>query len=195
MTTRNQVIGATLLVVLALTASKLRWDAELAERARAVRESRPAPTAHGVQPIPTATSTPLLQSGGEETIVARVFDGDSVQLGSGHGLRYIGIDAPETQHDRRTAECFADEAAARNRELVEGSTVRLERDVSNTDRYGRLLRHVYVGDTFVNETLVREGYARARAYPPDTKYQAVLRAAEVEARAARRGLWGMACSQ
>lgn len=193
MTTRNQVIGAILLVVLALTASKLRWDAELAERARAVRDSRPAPTAQGVQPVPPATSDPLLQSGDEGAIVARVFDGDSVQLDTGHGLRYIGIDAPEAQHDRRTAKCFADEATARNRELVEGNTVRLEQDVSNTDRYGRLLRYVYVGDTFVNETLVREGYARARAYPPDTEYQAVLRAAETEARAARRGLWGTAC--
>lgn len=193
MTARTRTFGIILLAVFAFTVSKLRWDAERAERARAVRESRPAPTVQDVRPLPVATSTPPRQSAGEEAIVARVFDGDSVQLGSGHGLRYIGIDAPEVRHDRRTAACFADEATARNRALVEGSAVRLEQDVSNTDRYGRLLRHVYVGDTFVNETLVREGYARARAYPPDTRYQAAFRAAESEARAARRGLWGTAC--
>jgi len=54
--------------------------------------------------------------------------------------------------------------------LVEGKKVRLERDVSETDKYSRLLRYVWVDDILVEAGLVRQGLARAKAYPPDTKY-------------------------
>ncbi|NIM05287.1 MAG: hypothetical protein GTN65_06650, partial [Armatimonadetes bacterium] len=63
------------------------------------------------------------------------------------------------------------EAWQANRELVEGKEVRLERDVSETDRYGRLLRYVYVDDVLVNAELVKKGLAEVRSYPPDTRYQ------------------------
>ena len=58
-----------------------------------------------------------------------------------------------------------------------------------TDPYGRLLRYVWVGDLLVNAELVRLGYARAVAYPPDTKNQAQFAALQAEAQATRRGLW------
>jgi micrococcal nuclease len=62
--------------------------------------------------------------------------------------------------------------------------------VSETDRYGRLLRYVFLADgTFVNGELVRQGYAQAITYAPDVKYQELLRALEREARDAERGLW------
>ena len=67
--------------------------------------------------------------------------------------------------------------------------VRLERDSSEEDRYGRWLRYVWVGDTFVNAELVRRGYARARVYPPDVEYQDILGQLEEEARSARKGIW------
>ena len=86
-------------------------------------------------------------------------------------------------------EAYGLEAWQANRELVEGKKVRLERDVSETDKYGRLLRYVYVDDVFVNAELVRRGLAEARAYPPDTKYQDYLEKLEQEARAAGRGMW------
>jgi len=100
--------------------------------------------------------------------VIEVIDGDTIVIEGGERVRYIGIDAPEMGPP---PEPFAVEAWQTNRELVEGKAVRLERDVSATDRYGRLLCYVYVDATFVNAELVRQGLARARAYHPDTKYQ------------------------
>ncbi len=101
-------------------------------------------------------------------------------------MRYIGIDTPEIYPE---VEGFGMEAWQANRRLVEGKEVRLERDASETDKYGRLLRYVYVDDTFVNAELVRQGLAWAKAYPPDTKYQDYLEKMEAEAREAGRGIW------
>jgi micrococcal nuclease len=77
-----------------------------------------------------------------------------------------------------------------NTALVAQQRVILEKDVSETDQYGRLLRYVYVGDRMVNAELVRLGYARAPSYPPDIRHQEYLRQLEAEARRAGRGLWG-----
>jgi micrococcal nuclease len=86
-------------------------------------------------------------------------------------------------------EAFGIEARQANRSLVEGKEVRLEMDVSETDKYGRLLRYVYVDEVLVNAELVKQGLARARAYPPDTKYQDYLAEMEEDARDAGRGMW------
>jgi len=77
--------------------------------------------------------------------------------------------------------------------LVLNKKVRLVKDVSDTDRYGRLLRYVYVDDTFVNDYLVKEGYAKASTYAPDVKFSGQFAASEREARENKRGLWGSAC--
>ncbi len=125
--------------------------------------------------------------------VTKVIDGDTIHLESGETLRYIGIDTPEKSGGK---ECFADESTNKNKELVLGKEVRLEKDVSETDRYRRLLRYVWVdsgsgqGEIFVNEFLVREGYATAITYPPDVKYSQLFREAEKEARENNKGLWG-----
>jgi len=117
--------------------------------------------------------------------VARVVDGDTVEIKGGEKIRYIGIDAPEISSDA----CFAKEATEKNKELVEGRLVRLEMDLSETDKYGRLLRYVYVEEIFVNDFLVREGYANVYTIPPDLKYQEEFKDAEKEARENNRGLW------
>jgi len=125
--------------------------------------------------------------------VVRVIDGDTIEVeidGREYRLRYIGIDAPETVKDNTPVEWMGPEASAANGALVKGEVVYLEKDVSDTDRYGRLLRYVFLADgTFVNGELVRQGYAQAITYPPDVKYQKLLRALEREARDAGRGLW------
>jgi micrococcal nuclease len=125
-----------------------------------------------------------------DVLVTRVVDGDTIEIEGGQKVRYIGIDTPEIADPRKPVQCFAKEASNKNKELVEGKRVRLEKDVSETDKYGRLLRYVYVGDTFVNEILVKEGYAFSSTYPPDVKYQSLFQAAEKEAQQAGRGLWG-----
>ena len=122
----------------------------------------------------------------ETATVTRVIDGDTIIIGSGQKVRYIGIDTPEVHPE---PEAYGMEAWQTNRGLVEGKEVRLEKDVSETDGYGRLLRYVYVDDTFVNAELVRLGLAEARDYPPDTKYQDLLEQREREARQAGRGMW------
>lgn len=115
-----------------------------------------------------------------------MIDGDTIIVEGGYRVRYIGIDTPETYPG---VEAFGIEAWQANRSLVEGKEVRLESDVSETDKYGRLLRYVYVDDVFVNAELVKLGLARAKAYPPDTRYQGYLAEMEVEAKDAGRGMW------
>ena len=122
----------------------------------------------------------------ETAKVTQVIDGDTIIIEGGYRVRYIGIDTPEI---RPRLEAHGIEAWQANRQLVEGKEVRLERDVSETDKYGRLLRYVYVDDIFVNAELVRQGLARAKAYPPDIKYQDYLEQMETEAKLAGRGIW------
>ena len=72
--------------------------------------------------------------------------------------------------------------------------VELRKDVSDRDKYGRLLRYVFVDGIFVNKELVQEGFASAWAYPPDVKYQDEISAAQTEAQKNKAGLW-TACPQ
>lgn len=121
--------------------------------------------------------------------VTRVIDGDTIEVEGGQKIRYIGIDTPETVHPNKSLECFGIEASNKNKELVEGKEVELEKDVSETDKYGRLLRYVYIDNIFINDFLVRQGYAHASSYPPDVKYQDLFKSAEQEAKDNSRGLW------
>lgn len=119
--------------------------------------------------------------------VVRITDGDTIRVRIGgveRPVRYILINTPETDQP------FGAEATAANRRLVEGKTVYLLKDVSETDRFNRLLRYVFLADgTHVNAELVRQGYAQVATFPPDVTREAEMRAAEAEARAAGRGLW------
>jgi micrococcal nuclease len=123
-------------------------------------------------------------------------DGDTIDVlvgGATYRVRYIGVDTPETVDPRRPVQCYGREASQRNRELVEGKTVELEKDVSETDKYGRLLRYVWVDGEMVNATLVREGFAVVVTYPPDVRHQELFLSLQREARDAGRGLWSAAC--
>ena len=122
----------------------------------------------------------------ETAVVTRVIDGDTITIDTGQRVRYIGIDTPEIYPER---EIYGSEAWQANRRLVEGKEVRLELDVSATDKYGRLLRYVYVDNIFVNAELVRLGLAEAKAYPPDIKCQKHLEGLEAVARETGRGMW------
>lgn len=121
--------------------------------------------------------------------VARVIDGDTIELENGERVRYIGIDTPETVDPRKPVQCFGKEASAKNKELVEGKTVRLQKDTTDRDKYNRLLRYVWVGDKFINLELVRQGFAYSYSYPPDIKYQDQFLEAQREAEKNKNGLW------
>jgi micrococcal nuclease len=159
----------------------------------------PAATPTPAPLIPAAATPPL---GARQTArVTAVIDGDTIKVSIAGGaavtLRYIGIDTPETVDPRAGVQCFGKEASAKNADLIatQGAVVDLEKDVSDTDQYGRLLRYVFYNgtETMVNEVLVREGYAKASSYPPDVKYQSRLAAAESRARSEGLGLWSSAC--
>jgi len=127
--------------------------------------------------------------------VVAVVDGDTIKVEMGgreYTVRYIGMDTPETKHPQKGVEPYGQEASAANERLVGDKVVYLEKDVSETDRYGRLLRYVWIDGTMVNEELVRQGYARVSTFPPDVKYAERFLALEREAREARRGLWSLA---
>lgn len=146
---------------------------------------------------PAAPSAPTDMDVAEHGEVLRVVDGDTIIVrigGRDERVRYIGVNAPELASAERGLddECGALDAAEANRELIEGRTVALERDVSERDRFGRLLRHVWVdrdGWRLVQEALVESGAIRAQSYPPDTSRDPQLDAAERAARSAGRGIW------
>ena len=122
-------------------------------------------------------------------LVTRVIDGDTIELANGEKVRYIGVDTPELHHPQKEVEYYAQEAYEANRRLVEGKRVRLELDVEERDRYGRILAYVYVDDLMVNEWLVANGYARVATFPPNVKYAERFLQLEREAHQAKVGLW------
>jgi len=146
------------------------------------RESGPI-TPSTEKQILTAEEIEKLQNR-EQVKVAYAIDGDTIRLESEEKLRYIGIDTPEK--DR----CFFKEASEANAKLVQGKKIKIVKDVSEVDEYGRLLRYVWVDDLFVNDYLVRNGFARAKNFPPDEKLKEKFKEAELEARENRRGMWG-----
>lgn len=159
-------------------------------------QSSALPTSTSAPSSTPSTSSALSTSSPSTFSVSRIIDGDTIQLETGQTVRYIGIDTPETAHPNKPAECFGKEAADKNKELVLGKSIQLEKDVSETDKYGRLLRYVWVGETLINDYLVRNGFAKSSSYPPDIKYQTQLMEAEREARDNQRGLWSSnACGE
>lgn len=130
-------------------------------------------------------------------IATKVIDGDTIEVennGQRLKIRYIGIDTPESVKPDTPIECYGKEASEFNRNLVLGKKLRLESDVTDTDKYGRKLRYVYLEDgRMVNEIILEEGYARLLTIPPNVKYVDKLREAEKKARENKRGLWS-ACT-
>lgn len=112
-----------------------------------------------------------------------VNDGDTFKTVEGDSVRLLGINTEETGMPHASA------AKHRLEELLNSGEIRMERDIDNTDRYGRLLRYVWAGDTLVNLELVREGYAHVYVIEPNVKYWDELKAAEQEAITNRSELW------
>lgn len=125
--------------------------------------------------------------------VVSVVDGDTIVIEGGQKVRYIGIDTPEILYDKNGhktgEECFAREATEENKKLVEGKIIKLQKDTSEKDRYGRFLRYVYVGDTFVNESLIKNGYAKIMTIKPDIAYYQTFKEDEKTAKENMLGLW------
>ncbi|TQL41942.1 nuclease-like protein [Homoserinimonas aerilata] len=130
--------------------------------------------------------------GAETMTIDYVHDGDTLFAANANGerlkVRLIGLDTPEVGEH---AECFGDEATARLRALLpEGSVVSVAHDAEPQDRYGRELLYLWASDgTFVNLSLVADGYGEALKVGANDQYWPQLQAAEADARAASAGLW------
>lgn len=140
---------------------------------------------------------------GDEVLVERVIDGDTLRLASGERVRLIGIDTPEMHEseklyrdsrrsgqDAKTIQALGRRSYAFTKKLVEGKTVRLEFDVEKRDKYDRLLAYVYLPDgTFVNAEIIKQGYASVMTYPPNVKHTDEFLRLYRQARDNKVGLW------
>ncbi|MDO8573252.1 MAG: thermonuclease family protein [Candidatus Daviesbacteria bacterium] len=147
------------------------------------------------QSSPIATTSAVVGLAGERVLVTKVVDGDTIEVQGNLSVRFIGIDTPETVDPRRPVGCFGKEASNEVKSLLTNKEIILQKDISDKDKYDRLLRLIFLplpdGQIlFVNDYLVREGFARVLTYPPDVKYNEQLRQAENEAKQFKRGLWG-----
>jgi len=163
----------------------------------------------------------------ETYTVERVIDGDIIKLTNGEEVQLIGVDAPES-HDndkaKRDAERTGQDIETINKmgqeatEFVkgfalEGMEIRLEYDVQEKDKYGRLLGYVYIQTCypdcpitpygfqhyqklndglnyiFLNATIIKSGYATPMTIPPNVKYADLFKELYEEARENKRGLW------
>jgi micrococcal nuclease len=134
----------------------------------------------------------------EVATVARVVDGDTFELSDGRKVRLIGVNTPEstTRHEE-----YGKEASNYTKSKLEGKQIWLQKDVSETDRYGRLLRIVWlqiptddmneseIRTKMFNADLVLNGYAEPSTYPPDVKYSDYFVKFAREAREKNKGLW------
>jgi micrococcal nuclease len=159
--------------------------------------SKPTPvstrvlSAEILTPSPPPTITPIPDE--VRAVVVEVLDGDTIRVvmegdppGLNYEVRYLGIDAPPN-----TASIpWGIVAFETNRRLINGQVVRLERDQSEVDEEGRLLRYVYLDDELLSIILAEQGLARASITEGDTRFQAEIEEAEQRARSARLGLWG-----
>lgn len=143
-------------------------------------------------PAPSDDS-PQAPSTARNAKVVRVVDGDTILVRDAGGgterVRYIGVDTPESVKPDSPVECFGHEASDFNRRTVQGRTVRLVPDREPEDRYGRSLAFVYVGDTFVNAELIKNGYARTIEIEPNTSKADYFADLERVAIRTNKGLW------
>lgn len=137
----------------------------------------------GSTATPTQGSGPTQPGNLDTATVARVVDGDTIELADGRRVRYIGINTPERNQP------YYQEATDANRQLVENREVQLEFDVDTFDQYGRSLAYVWVNGSMANWEIVYRGFANVFTVPPNVRYDEPFRQAEQAAREAGRGLW------
>ena len=131
----------------------------------------------------------------DQITVVRVVDGDTIIInnkGVQEKVRLIGIDTPESKDPRKKVECFANAATKKAEDLLLNKPITLEPDPTQQerDRYGRLLRYVFLpGNILVNELLIKEGFAYEYTYSTSYKYQERFIEAEQEAQRNKSGLW------
>jgi micrococcal nuclease len=177
----------------AFEAAIIPTETSAADPAIAESSSTVVPNSRVAFLIPITGASCIPNNPAQTGKVVEVVDGDTIKVlldqdGLTYSVRYIGMDTPE---DTTQVEQFGPEATAKNIELAYGKSVTLIRDVSETDRYGRLLRYVVADDVFVNYELVAQGFANTVSYPPDVSCISLFQEAERGASASKLGLWAV----
>ena len=145
-----------------------------------------------IQPSSTSNQVSTTK---ETAQVLRVVDGDTIEVSLNNKketIRLIGIDSPETLDPRKPVQCFGIEASNKAKKTLNGKTVGLETDPTQgeRDKYGRLLRYVFLNDLNFNKLMISEGFAHEYTYQNNPyKYQLDFIQAAKEARENNRGLW------
>lgn len=137
-----------------------------------------------VNPEPVPELEDPISKPGPLFLVTSVIDGDTVYIDTGEKVRLICIDTPEKNEEGYV------EAREYLEDLILGKKVELVKDVSEVDRYNRLLRYIYLENgAFVNELIVREGLGEAYPYKPDTALCSTIQSAEDYAKENNLGIW------
>lgn len=132
--------------------------------------------------------------------VSRIIDGDTIEViidENKYKVRLIGIDCPEYTSK---IEYYGKEATEYTTSMLLDKDIYLEKDVSETDKYGRLLRYVWINvprdssaeemtANMFNSILLENGYASQATYPPDVKYSTEFKEIAAKARDNNKGLW------
>ncbi|MDF2721916.1 MAG: hypothetical protein K0Q59_1591 [Paenibacillus sp.] len=124
--------------------------------------------------------------------VKRVVDGDTFETNTGEKVRLIGMNTPETVKPNSPVEAYGKQASEYTKKQLTGKTLVMFADAEDKDKYGRLLRYVFLegeADMF-NERLLREGYANTMTIPPNVMFAKKFVEVEREARNKSKGLWG-----
>ncbi|MBS2970375.1 thermonuclease family protein [Metabacillus sp. KIGAM252] len=129
-------------------------------------------------------------------IVTRVVDGDTIEVklsdtGKVEDIRMILVDTPETKHPRLGVQPFGKEASKFTTDQLSGKNVVLEKDLTERDKYGRVLAYVWVDGVNFNKRLIEQGYARLAVYQPDVKHLDEFRAAQTKAQKTGKGIWSI----
>ncbi len=193
--TKLLVIFSFLIIVGGLS---VLWFSAFGKDNQVVLRPVESPSTVEVSPGGVASGAATLGVKGEMALVTKVVDGDTIEVlmnGQKYSVRIIGVDTPETVDPRRPVGCFGKEASNKAKEILSGKNVLLEKDVSEMDKYRRILRFVYLplpdGTLlFFDDYMIREGYGKVLTIPPDVKYSEQFLEAQREARENKRGLWG-----
>ena len=128
--------------------------------------------------------------------VTYVVDGDTFKAsinGKVITIRILGINTPETVDPRKAPECFGHEASDETKSLLGGKKVQLHFNPNRElkDKYGRYLAYTYRDDgLFVNEELIKGGFAKEYTYGTAYSFQQEFRSIQTDAQTEKRGLWG-----
>ncbi|MDD9270220.1 thermonuclease family protein [Paenibacillus sp. GCM10023248] len=168
--------------------------AKQAAEIAALKKAKESPATQAATTIQPAASPAAETNKYITAKVTKVVDGDTIDVLIGdkkETVRFVLVDTPETKHPSKPVEPFGPEASKFTTELLDGREVKLEKDVSERDTFGRLLMYVWLDDKMVNELLLEKGLARVAVYQPDVKYIDHFREIQKKAQQAGIGIWSI----